>query len=377
MSSKYEDELGLIVMDNCKELGNKIDQNIMQRRSKKDSFIIPTNLVRFNNGEGKAVIEDSVRDKDLYIISDIGNHSMTYKMYGYLNHMGPDEHFMDIKRVISAVRGQADRVTVVMPLLYESRQHRRKGRESLDCALALQELQNLGVSTIVTFDVHDPNIQNAVPTSMSFENFYPTNTILKEFIKNEEFDPESVKFISPDTGAMDRAKYYANMFQADVGMFHKRRDYSKIVDGKNPIVAHNYLGGNLEGETAIVIDDMIASGTSMLEVAADLKERGARKVFLISTFSMFTNGLDGFNKAYEDGLFEKLYSTNLTYVDDNAIKTPWYKQIDCSNYASDIINTLNTSGSISELKNGKQKILTMLENKKMGNYNLNSPFFVV
>lgn len=259
MSSKYEDELGLIVMDNCKELGNKIDQNIMQRRSKKDSFIIPTNLVRFNNGEGKAVIEDSVRDKDLYIISDIGNHSMTYKMYGYLNHMGPDEHFMDIKRVISAVRGQAD-----------------------------------------------------------------------------------------------------------VGMFHKRRDYSKVVDGKNPIVAHNYLGGNLEGETAIVIDDMIASGTSMLEVAADLKERGARKVFLISTFSMFTNGLDGFNKAYEDGLFEKLYSTNLTYVDDNAIKTPWYKQIDCSNYASDIINTLNTSGSISELKNGKQKILTMLENKKNG-----------
>ena len=366
MSSKYEDELGLIVMDNCKELGNKIDQNIMQRRSKKDSFIIPTNLVRFNNGEGKAVIEDSVRDKDLYIISDIGNHSMTYKMYGYLNHMGPDEHFMDIKRVISAVRGQADRVTVVMPLLYESRQHRRKGRESLDCALALQELQNLGVSTIVTFDVHDPNIQNAVPTSMSFENFYPTNTILKEFIKNEEFDPESVKFISPDTGAMDRAKFYANMFQADVGMFHKRRDYSKIVDGKNPIVAHNYLGGNLEGETAIVVDDMIASGTSMLEVAADLKERGARKVFLISTFSMFTNGLDGFNKAYEDGLFEKLYSTNLTYVDDNAIKTPWYKQIDCSNYASDIINTLNTSGSISELKNGKQKILTMLENKKNG-----------
>lgn len=253
-----------------------------------------------------------------------------------------------------------------MPLLYESRQHRRKGRESLDCALALQELQNLGVSTIVTFDVHDPNIQNAVPTSMSFENFYPTNTILKEFIKNEEFDPETVKFISPDTGAMDRAKYYANMFQADVGMFHKRRDYSKIVDGKNPIVAHNYLGGNLEGETAIVVDDMIASGTSMLEVAVDLKKRGARKVFLISTFSMFTNGLECFNKAFEEGLFEKLYSTNLTYVDKDALTKPWYEQIDCSNYASDIINTLNTSGSISELKNGKQKILTMLQKKKNG-----------
>ena len=199
---------------------------------------------------------------------------------------------------------------------------------------------------------------------MSFKNFYPTNTILKEFIKNEDFDPEDVKFISPDTGALDRAKYYANMFQADVGMFHKRRDYSKIVDGKNPIVAHNYLGGNLEGETAVVVDDMIASGTSMLEVADDLKQRGAKKVFLISTFSMFTNGLDVFNKAYEDGLFEKLYSTNLTYVDNDVLKTSWYKQIDCSNYASDIINTLNTSGSISELKNGKQKILTMLENKK-------------
>ena len=364
MSSKYEDELGLIVMDNCKSFGEEINQNIMQRRSKKNSFIIPTDLVRFNNGEGKAVIKDSVRDKDLYIISDIGNHSMTYKMYGYLNHMGPDEHFMDIKRVISAARGQTDRLTVVMPLLYESRQHRRKGRESLDCALALQELQNLGVNTIVTFDVHDPNIQNAVPTSMSFENFYPTNTILREFIKNEEFDPENVKFISPDTGAMDRAKYYANMFQADVGMFHKRRDYSKIVDGKNPIVAHNYLGGNLEDETAVVVDDMIASGTSMLEVAYDLKQRGAKKVFLISTFSMFTNGLDGFNKAFSEGIFEKLYSTNLTYVDKDVLKTPWYKQIDCSNYASDIINTLNTSGSISELKNGKQKILTMLENKK-------------
>lgn len=366
MSSKYQDELGLIVMDNCKEFGESINNNLMARRSKKDSFIIPTDVIRFSNGEGKVVINDTVRDKDLYILSDIGNHSETYRMYGYENHKSPDDHFQDIKRVISAVRGQADRMTVVMPMLYASRQHRRKGRESLDCALALQELQNLGVKTIVTFDVHDPNIQNAVPTSMSFENFYPTNAILEEFIKNEDFDPNDVKFISPDGGAFDRAKFYANMFQADVGMFHKRRDYSVVIDGKCPIVAHNYLGSDLNDKIAIVVDDMIASGGSMLDVAKNLKERGAKKVFLISTFSMFTNGLDGFNEAYKEGLFDSLYSTNLTYVDSMVFDTPWYKQIDCSNYASDIINTLNTSGSVSDLKNGKQKILDMLDKKKKG-----------
>lgn len=366
MSSKYKDELGLIVMNNCKEFGEKIDQNIMNKRNKTESFIIPTDVVRFNNGEGKVVINDSVRDKDLYILSDVGNHSETYKMYGYENHKSPDDHYQDIKRVISAVRGQADRITVVMPLLYESRQHRRKGRESLDCALALQELQHLGVQTIVTFDVHDPNIQNAVPTCMSFENFYPTNTILKQFIRNEDFNPEDVVFISPDTGAMDRARYYANMFQADVGMFHKRRDLSKIVDGKNPIVAHEYLGRDLNGKTGIVVDDMIASGGSILEVAEDLKQRGAKKVYLISTFSMFTNGLDNFDKAYSEGLFNSLYSTNLTYVDKDVIPKSWYKLIDCSNYASDIIDTLNSSGSVSNLKNGKQKILNMLDKKKKG-----------
>lgn len=363
---KYEDGLGLIIMNNCKELGKNIDDNIVKKRKADKSFIIPTKTIRFNNGEGKVVIEDSVRDKDIYILSDIGNHSETYKMFGYDNHKSPDDHFQDIKRVISAIRGQADRMTVVMPLLYESRQHRRKGRESLDCALALQELQNLGVQTIVTFDVHDPNIQNAVPTNMSFENFYPTNTILKQFIKNEDFNPEDVVFISPDTGAMDRARYYANMFQADVGMFHKRRDLSKIVDGKYPIVAHEYLGMDLNEKIGIVVDDMIASGTSILEVAHDLKERGTKKVYLISTFSMFTNGLDSFEKAYEEGFFDSLYSTNLTYVDQNVITKPWYKLIDCSAYASEIIDTLNSSGSISGLKNGKQKILKMLDEKKKG-----------
>ncbi len=363
--SKFKDDLGLIVMKNCEEFGKKVDDNISRRRGK-DSFIIPISEVRFNNGEGKVVINETVRDKDLYIISDIGNHSQIYEMYGYTNHMGPDEHYQDIKRVISAVRGQAQRMTVVMPLLYESRQHRRKGRESLDCALALQELHNLGVQTIVTFDVHDPNIQNAIPTSVSFENFYPTNTILKSFIRNEDFDAKDIVFIAPDNGAVDRARYYADMFQADVGMFHKRRDFSKIVNGKNPIVAHEYLGRDVSGRTVIIVDDMIASGGSMLEVAQELKGRGAKKVYLISTFAMFTSGLNSFDEAYKAGLFDKLYSTNLTYVDAHAKKRPWFKEIDCSSFVSDVIDTLNASGSITEIKNGKQKILKMLEQKKNG-----------
>lgn len=367
MSGKYENSLGIIAMDNCKDFALKIDKKLMKKRKTNESFLIPVSVPRFNNGESKAVINDTVRDKDLYIISDIGNHSETYKMYDYVNHKSPDDHFQDIKRVLSAVRGQAERITVVMPLLYESRQHRRKGRESLDCALSLQELQHLGVQNIVTFDVHDPNIQNAVPTSMSFENFYPTNTILKQFIKNEDFNPEDIVFISPDTGAFDRTRFYANMFQADVGIFHKRRDLSKIVDGKNPIVAHEYLGRDLKGKTAIIIDDMIASGGSILDVAYNIKKRGAKKVYLIATFSMFTNGVKVFEDAYKEELFDSLYSTNLTYIDPKILKEKWYKQVDCSTYASEIIDTLNSSGSISKIINGKEKILKMLEDKKKGN----------
>lgn len=366
MSSKYSDELGLIVMNNCEGFGREIDENLKYRRSEKESFIIPTDVIRFSNGEGKVIIKDSVRDKDLYILSDVGNHSETYKMYGYENHKSPDDHYQDIKRVISAVRGQADRITVVMPLLYGSRQHRRKGRESLDCAQALQELQHLGVGTIVTFDVHDPDIQNAVPTNMSFENFYPTNAILESFIRNEEFKKEDLIMISPDNGAMDRARYYASMFGCDVGMFYKRRDHSKVIDGKNPIEAHEYLGKELTGKTAIIIDDMISSGGSMLEVSEMIKERGAKKVYMISTFGMFTEGFDAFNKAYEEDLFDALYSTNLTYVDSKVNDYIWYKKVDCANYAADVINTLNTSGSISELKNGKYKILTLLDKKQKG-----------
>ena len=366
MARGLEEKLGLIVMKNCEEQGKKIEETIKKKRNTNEDYIIPISQDRFNNGEGKVMINATVRDKDLYILSDIGNHSITYDMFGYKNHMGPDEHYQDIKRVISAARGQAERITVVMPLLYESRQHRRKGRESLDCALALQELQNLGVKTIVTFDVHDPNIQNAVPTNMSFESFYPTNEILKSFIKKEDFDPEKVIFISPDSGALDRARYYANMFQADVGMFHKRRDLSKVVDGKNPVVAHEYLGADVKDKVTIVVDDLIASGGSMLDVAEELKKRGAKKTYLISTFALFTEGPKKFCDAHDKGLFDSLYSTNLTYVSDEVKKQEWFKQIDCSKFVAEAIDTLNTSGSISELKNGKQKILKMLDKKKKG-----------
>ena len=364
MNCKYKDGLGLIVMDNCYRLGEKIDNNLRLKRNEEKSFIINTEIVRFDNGEGKVVLKDSVRDKDIYILSDIGNYSETYNMYGFTNHKSPDDHFQDIKRVISSISNQADRITVVMPLLYESRQHKKRGRESLDCAFSLQELQNLGVNTIVTFDVHDPNIQNAVPTGMSFENFYPTDTILKEFIINEDFNLSELIFISPDVGAMDRVKYYANVFGSDVGMFYKRRDLSKIVDGKNPVVEHVYLGAPVKGKIAIVVDDMIASGGSMIDVASSLDDMGVKRVFLISTFSMFTKGVDVFKKAYISKKFEKLYSTNLTYSNPEVMEQEWFCQVDCSNYVSDVINTLNMSESISNLRSRNSEILAMINNKK-------------
>ena len=366
MSGRYEDSLGIIVMDNIKEFGEKVNEQIMEKRQTSDSFLIRVKTPRFNNGDSKGVIIDSVRDKDIYILSDVGNHSMTYKMFGHENHMSPDEHFQDIKRVISALRAQPDRITVFMPMLYQSRQHRRNKRESLDCALALQELHNLGVNVVSTIDVHDPNIQNAVPANMSFENFFASTSILTDFIKEEDFNPDDVIFISPDNGAMERTTYYANMFGADVGLLYKRRDLSQVVDGKNPVVAHEYLGRDIDGKTVIIVDDIIDSGGSMLDVIDKLKERGANKVYAIATFSLFSKGLDAFYEAYNNKHLNKIYSTNLTYTDSDLIKAPWYRQVDCTGYVSDIIDTLNKSGSITELKNGKQLILKMLDDKRKG-----------
>ena len=357
------DDLRLIVMSNIKSFGKKVDERLQELRGETKSYMVSIEEARFNNGEGKVKINETIRNKDVYIISDIGNHSITYNMFDYEHHMGPDEHLMDIKRVISAIRGQASNITVVMPLLYQSRQHRRKGRESLDCAMAIQELQALGVKTIITFDVHDPNIQNATPC-MSFENFYPTHTILESFIEKETLDFDNLLVVSPDTGAMDRAIYYANMLNTDVGMFYKRRDLTKIVDGKNPIVQHEYMGKDVNGKNVIVVDDMIASGGSMLEVAAELKKRGASKVYLVATFALFTSGLEKFNKAYKDGLFDMLYTTNLTYINPKLKKQKWFYDVDCSRFLSKIINVLNRHQSITPLLNGKEEIVKLINDKK-------------
>ena len=357
------DDLRLIVMNNIKDFGKKVDNNLQSLRGDTKSYMVSLDEVRFNNGEGKIKINETVRKKDVYILSDVGNHSMTYDMFGYENHVGPDEHFMDIKRVIGAIRSQASSVTVIMPLLYESRQHRRKGRESLDCAMAMQELEKLGVDSVITFDVHDPNIQNATPC-MSFENFYPTHTILESFIEKENLDFDNLLVVSPDTGAMDRALYYANMLNTNVGMFYKRRDLTKIVNGKNPIIQHEYMGCDVKDKNVIVVDDMIASGGSMLEVASELKKRGAKKVYLVATFALFTSCLDGFNKAYKDGVFDLLYTTNLTYINPKLRKQKWFCDVDCSMFLSKIINVLNRHQSISPLLNGKEEIVKLINEKK-------------
>lgn len=354
-----KDNLGLIILDNVKNLGTEVLESINQIRKNNKEYIIPIKLDRFSNGEGKVKILSSVRDKDIYIISDIGNYDMTYNMHGFTNHYSPDDHYQDIKRVILAMCGHAKKITLVMPLLYESRQHRKKGRESLDCAYALQELANMGASEIVTFDVHDPNLCNAVPL-LAFENIYPTNTILEDFIKNNK-NLDNLLIVAPDFGAMERARYFAEMLKCDVGVFYKRRDLSKVVNGKNPIVEHAYMGADVTGKDIIVVDDMIASGGSMIEVAHHLKERGANKVFLTATFALFTEGIEKFDKAFNDGLYDKLYTTNLTYVRSEIKNKEWFHEVNCSKKIAEIINTLNKGESISPLMNGKEEFFKKIE----------------
>lgn len=336
-------DLRLIVMDNISELGDKVKKHLNDMNNNNEDYIIKIINDRFNNGEGKVTIKGSVREKDLYIISDVGNYSITYKLHGHDTYMSPDEHFQDIKRVISATSGHAYKITVIMPLLYQSRQHKRKGRESLDCALALQELERLGVNNIITVDAHDPNIVNAIP-NIAFDNFYPTSFILDDLL--EEMDDDNLIVISPDIGAMERARYYADRLKCDVGLFYKRRDLTKVINGKNPIVEHAYMGSSIDGRDAIVVDDMISSGASMLEVAKLLKEKGAKNVYLVSSFVLFTEGVECFAKAYKEGHFVKLFTTNLSFVPENIKKEPWYHEVDLSILIAQIINTLNKKESL-------------------------------
>lgn len=354
-----ENNLNLIVMNNCKEFGNQVMKYVQEYLDVDENLIIPINEVRFNNGEGKITIDSSVRNKDIYIISDVGNYSCTYQMFGFLNHMGPDEHYQDIKRVICAIRNHAENVTLIMPLLYESRQHRKNGRESLDCSLALQELERLGINNFITFDVHDPDLQNAVPMS-DLVNLYPSALILEDLKNNEILDEELV-IVSPDMGALGRARYYADAlntsyFKTNVANFHKRRDLTKIVNGKNPIISHEYIGVDLSNKTAIVVDDLIASGTSVLDVIKELKNKGAKKVYLIATFPLFTSGLEEFDKAYNEGLFEKLYTTNLTYIPENLKNKVWFFASDCSKYLAEIIATLHQKKELTPILN-ESKVL--------------------
>lgn len=360
-------QLGLVVLESCKELGENVNAwlSFMHgENTQPENFIVPIDQTRFANGEGKIRLRDSVRAKDIYILCDVGNYECTYKMFGFENHVGPDEHFQDIKRAISAIGGKASRVTLIMPLLYASRQHKRKGRESMDCALALQELQNLGIQTIITFDAHSPSVANAIPL-VSFENIFPTYTILKNLVQHEgkNINKDNFLVISPDTGAMDRAIYYANVLGLDVGMFYKRRDHSVIINGKNPIIQHEYIGRDVKDKDILIVDDMIASGESVLDIISELKKRGASRIFVAASFAFFTEGTQKFQDAFEKGYLTRVYTTNLSHIPTHVQDAPWCTVVDMSKFIAKIINTLHADHSISPLLNSTQKIKKLLESK--------------
>ncbi len=359
-------ELGIIVMDNCKELGEKVNKHLKKLNDTKKDYTIPIEAIRFSNGEGKVMIRETIREKDIFILSDTTNYSCTYKMFNFTNHMSPDDHFQDIKRVISAMGGNAAEFSVVMPHLYSARQHRRKGRESLDCALALQELGRLGIKTLVVFDAHDPNVQNAIPC-ISFENFYPTHLLLEKFVETEKVNFDNLIVISPDTGAMDRARYYADMLGCDVGTFYKRRNVEVIIDGQNPIETHEYIGPDIAGKDVIIVDDMVASGGSIIDIVKELSKKGVKNVFIFCTFAFFTNGPDKFTKLYEEKKIKRFYTTNLIYTPEEIKQNKWYKEVDFSFLIAEIINTLYHHHSLSPLMNGKKELLEKIKLKNAEN----------
>ena len=328
----------------------------------KDSYIVNTKCSRFGSGEAKGTILDSIRGKDLYLLVDVTNYSIEYSLCGHMNKMSPDDHYSDLKRIITAAAGKARRINVIMPFLYESRQHKRTSRESLDCAVALQELHALGVENIITFDAHDPRVQNAIPNS-GFDSIQPTYQFIKALFNNVpdlQVDSEHMMIISPDEGAMGRAVYYSNVLGLDMGMFYKRRDYSRVVNGRNPIVAHEFLGSSVEGKDVFIVDDMISSGESMLDVAKELKKRKANRVFVAATFGLFTNGLKQFDEYYEQGLISKVLTTNVIYQTPDLLSRPYYINVDLSKYIALMIDKLNYDHSISELLDPNAKIQNAL-----------------
>ena len=365
--------LGIVPLKSCSKMGEKVDDYLVQWREqrehenqsnlafsgyKRDSYVVSASTPRFGSGEGKGVLNDSIRGYDLYIMVDVCNYSIEYSLCGSTNHMSPDDHYADLKREIAAAGGKARRINVIMPFLYESRQHKRSGRESLDCALMLQELTAMGVENIITFDAHDPRVHNSIPLK-GFESVSCTYQFIKYLLLGVDdlhIDSEHMMVISPDEGGMGRAVYFANVLGLDMGMFYKRRDYTKIVNGRNPIVAHEFLGTNVEGKDVIIIDDMISSGESMIDVASELKKRGASRVFCATTFGLFTNGFDKFDEAYEKGIIDKILTTNLVYQPDELLSKPWYINVDMSKYMALLIDTLNHDSSISDLLNPVDRI---------------------
>ncbi len=378
-------QLGIIPLQSSWELGKKVNDyivswrndresanstNILFENYKQDTYIIDAKCSRFGSGEAKGTINESIRGKDLYLIVDVTNYNIEYKLCGHVNRMSPDDHYSDLKRLIAAASGKARRINVIMPFLYESRQHKRTARESLDCALALQELMNMGVENIITFDAHDPRVQNAIPMS-GFESIQPNYQFIKALfhsVSDLTVDSEHMMIISPDEGAMTRAVYYANVLGIDMGMFYKRRDYSRVVDGRNPIVAHEFLGSSVEGKDVLIIDDMISSGESMLDTARELKKRKANRVFVASTFGLFTNGLEAFDKAYEEGTISRILTTNCIYQSPELLSRPYYVNVDLSKYIALLIDSLNHDHSISELLDPNEKIHKLLN--KYNNHEL-------
>ena len=375
--------LGLISLTGCEELGKKVDDYLVKWRHEsgnafrddiafsgyeKDSYLLDARVPRFGSGEAKGVLGESVRGKDLYLMVDVCNYSITYSLAGKTNHMSPDDHFQNLKRIIAAIGGKGRRINVIMPFLYESRQHKRSSRESLDCALALQELVRMGVENIITFDAHDPRVQNAIPLS-GFETVSPTYQFIKGLLRNVkdlQIDADHMMAISPDEGGTNRAVYLANVLGLDMGMFYKRRDYTKIVDGRNPIVAHEFLGSSVEGKDVIIIDDMISSGDSIIDVATELKQRKANRIFAAATFGLFTNGMEKFDKAYEDGIIHGILTTNLIYQTPELLSKPYYINCDMSKYIALIIDTLNHDGSLSSILSPNERIQHVLQKYKNG-----------
>ncbi|GFI37157.1 ribose-phosphate pyrophosphokinase [Lachnospiraceae bacterium 50-23] len=375
--------LGIICLDGCKDMGNKINDYIIRWRREdgheykddvvfngyeRDNYLIDARVPRFGSGEAKGIIGESVRGMDLYLIVDVCNYSLTYSLTGEINHMSPDDHFQNLKRVIAAIGGKARRINVIMPFLYESRQHKRSGRESLDCAIALQELVRMGVDNIITFDAHDPRVQNAIPLS-GFETVRPTYQFVKGLLRtfrDLQIDSEHMMAISPDEGATERAVYLANVLNLDMGMFYKRRDYTRIVNGRNPIVAHEFLGSSVEGKDVIILDDMISSGDSILDVAGQLKQRKAKRIFAAATFGLFTNGLEKFDKAYENHIIDGILTTNLIYQTPELLNRPYYINCDMSKYIALMIDTLNHDGSVSSILSPNERIQHIVEKYKNG-----------